>query len=151
MAGLQAGSPAGGVQEATGPCISHPWCFSPFLFPSLPLSIKINKQNLFKTSIANSVPWFLLGLTTEPRVAQQLGHLPFHHVIVSGPWASPMTPSEEKPRRFPCTCVMRGILEQGHVSAPAVGEVLDSRCWLARESLYVSPPLSAEDVEPQWG
>ena len=35
---LWARSPVGGVQEAT----TH-WCFSPFLSPSLPLSLKINK------------------------------------------------------------------------------------------------------------
>ena len=38
MPGLQARSPVGGAQEAT----TH-WCFSPSLFPSPPVSLKLNK------------------------------------------------------------------------------------------------------------
>ena len=43
MPGLPAWSPVGGAWEAT----IH-WCFSSSLSPSLPFSLKINKQNLFK-------------------------------------------------------------------------------------------------------
>ena len=40
---LRARSPVGGAQEAT----TH-WCFSPLLSFSCPLSLKINKYNLYK-------------------------------------------------------------------------------------------------------
>ena len=47
MPGWQARSPVGGVQEATNRCISLAHrCFSPSLSPSLPLSLKIHKENL---------------------------------------------------------------------------------------------------------
>ena len=42
MPGLQARSPLGGVRKATDQCISHTLMFL-FLYPSLPLSLKINK------------------------------------------------------------------------------------------------------------
>ena len=44
--GLRARSPAGGTQEAT----THP-CISPFLSPSLPLSIQMNKRNTFLKAV----------------------------------------------------------------------------------------------------
>ena len=40
-------SPVGGMQDTTNRCISH-LMFSPSLSPSLPLSLKRNKENLFK-------------------------------------------------------------------------------------------------------
>ena len=46
MPGLQAGSPVGGMQEATDQCLSHTSMFLS-LSPFLPFSLKINKQNLF--------------------------------------------------------------------------------------------------------
>ena len=43
MPGMQVSSPTGGVWEATNQFSLTYWCISPFLSPSFPLSLKINK------------------------------------------------------------------------------------------------------------
>ena len=43
MPGFQAGSPVGGMWEATNGCFSNKWMFLYLFSPSLPLSLKINK------------------------------------------------------------------------------------------------------------
>ena len=57
MPGLWATSPVGGMREAT----TH-WCFSSSLFPSFPLSLKINK--IFKREIKSLLHHFQKLLLT---------------------------------------------------------------------------------------
>ena len=65
MPGLQARSPVEGAWEAT----TH-WCFSSSLFPSFPLSLKINKMKSLTTTkkISQQNKTFLLTVVETPQL-----------------------------------------------------------------------------------